>query len=78
METAPLCEAHRATCRCTRYTPPKATWDCGKCTSEDKLSQRVLPRHAGNLVLKREENKFFQVPEVMVAWTEAYGQGYGK
>ena len=50
------------------YTPPKATCDCGKCTSEDKLSQRVLPRHAGNLVLKREENKFFR--EVTVAWAE--------
>ena len=51
-----------------QYTPPIATCDCGKCTSEDKLSQRVLPRHAGNLVLKREENKFFR--EVTVAWAE--------
>ena len=25
-----------------QYTPPKATWDCGKCTSKDHLSQRVL------------------------------------
>ena len=77
METAPPCEAHRlAKMYALQYTPPKATWDCGKCTSEDKLNQRVLPRHAGNLVLKREENKFFL--EVTVPLAEAYGQGYGE
>ena len=31
-----------------QYTPPKATWDCGKCTSEDHLSQRVLRMQAAN------------------------------
>ena len=62
VETAPPCEEHRATDfqRCTCYSTRKATWDCGKCTSEDHLSQRVLRMQAANLVLKREENNFFQ------------------
>ena len=36
--------------------------------------QSACPAHAGNLVLKREESKFFR--EVTVpAWAQAYGQG---
>ena len=41
-----------------QYTSPKATWDCGKCTSEDHLSQRVLRMQATNLVLKRKKQVF--------------------
>ena len=55
-----------------RYTPPKATLDCGKCTSPPQSA--YCPAHAGNLVLKLEENKFFR--RVTVALAEAYGQGY--
>ena len=34
-------------CRPTCYSTRKATWDCGKCTSEDHLSQLACPAHAG-------------------------------
>ena len=37
--------------------------------------QSACPMHAGNLVLKRGENKFFW--EVTVAWAKAYGQARG-
>ena len=36
--------------RCTCYSTRKATWDCGKCTSEDHLSLESgsqCPAHAG-------------------------------
>ena len=37
--------------------------------------QSECPMDAGNLVLKRGENKFFR--EVTVAWAKAYGQARG-
>ena len=37
--------------------------------------QSACPMHAGNLVLKRGENKVFR--EVTVAWAKAYGQARG-
>ena len=60
--------------RCTRYStpPPKATWDCGKCTSEDHLSQRVL-RLQAIWSWSGKKTSFFR--EVTVAWAQAYGQG---
>ena len=40
-----------------QYTPPKfkATWDCGKCTSKDHLSQRVLRMQASGPEAGRKE-----------------------
>ena len=42
---------------------------------ERRSPQSACPMHAGNLVLKRGENKFFR--EVTVAWAKAYGQTRG-
>ena len=71
--TAPPCEAHRATSKDVRATVQSKSNVGLPKMHERGPPQSACPAHAGNLVLKREENKFFR--EVTVACAQAYGQG---
>ena len=66
MVTAPPCEAHRATSKDVRATVHSSKSNMGlRKMHEQGPPQSACPAHAGNLVLKREENKFLR--EVTVA-----------
>ena len=69
-ESAPPREAHRVTSKDVRATLYCTTWrsDCGKCTSEDHLSQYAC-RQSGPEAGRKQV--FW---EVTVAWAKAYGQ----
>ena len=74
-ETAPPREAHRVTSKDVRATLSGCTtWrsDCGKCTSEDHLSQHYACRQSGPEAGRKQG--FW---EVAVAWAKAYGQARG-
>ena len=58
--TAPPCEAHRATSKDVRTTVHSSKSNMGlRKMHWQGPPQSACPAHAGNLVLKREENKFF-------------------
>ena len=60
MVTAPPCEAHRATSKDVRATVHSSKSNMGLRKMHKRgPPQSACPAHAGNLVLKREENKFF-------------------
>ena len=58
--TAPPCEAHRATSKDVRAAVHSSISNMGlRKMHEQGPPQSACPAHAGNLVLKREEKKFF-------------------
>ena len=71
--TTPACEAHRATSKDAFATVQSKSKMGLRKMHERGPPQSACPVQAGNLVLKREENKFFR--EVTVVWAQAYGQG---
>ena len=58
--TAPRCEAHRATSKDVRVTVHSSKSNMGLRKMHERWPpESAGPAHAGNLVLKREENNFF-------------------